>query len=106
MLGSISNSIVGIIPVRSVVTTFSRGMSKKVCTKIKVNQIDCLKSTAMSQAEFTEKYCSSFEEFVAKNETLIQKVGLSSHEAFQKMIKNSYENYLRHQGIIEPGRIF
>ncbi len=105
MLKSIAN-LLKTSAVRSCVTTFPTRNRQEVYIKIKSSQLDYLKNNTMSQEEFAKKYCSSFEEFVSHNQDLIQKIGLSSQEAFQKMVNRSYENYLRHQSIVEPGRIF
>ena len=105
MLKSITN-ILKAIPVRSFVTTFPTRSSQEVDIKIRATQLGYSKTSAMSREEFAKKYCSSFEVFVSNNDALIQKIGLSSQEAFKKMVNRSYENYLRHQNIVEPGRIF
>ena len=107
MLKSIAN-LLKTIPVRAFATTSPTRArnSEKVHIKMRAAHLNYLKAPVLSQEEFAKKYCSSFDEFVSKNGALIQKVGVSSQDAFKRMIDVSYENYLRHQSIVEPGRIF
>ncbi len=60
----------------------------------------------MSKGEFTKKKCLTFEDYVKQYGDLVKKRDLSTQEAFQRMIDNRYDNYIYHQKIIAPGRIF
>ena len=74
-------------------------------TQIAKKQIDGASEAVMSQEEFAKRHRLSFDDFVEKYGDLVEKKGLNPQKAYQRMIKCSYENYLYHKKIINPGRI-
>ena len=81
--------------------------TKKIMTvtQIAKKQIDEAREAVMSQEEFAKRHRLSLDDFIEEYGCLVKKKGLNPQKAYQRMIECSYEDYLYHKKIIEPGRI-